>query len=185
MVWPVFGSESSYKKYFKSTHIQINANLKPCLNIHSCGGFFLCSQWTAVNHQQFQFIMKAMVGMYLINRVLWPPKDISGFTGGTNMSSATAAYLKQQWASYDLIIWWVTLHIHKENTDELSLESCLNEFVVGSEYRLSIFDTYFYWQPMYSSCDSHKNLIRHYPGLTVQIKYTLKIYKFKNGSRDR
>ena len=31
------------------------------------------------------------------------------------------------------------LHIHKESTDELSLESCLNEFVAGSEHRLSLF----------------------------------------------
>jgi len=31
------------------------------------------------------------------------------------------------------------LHIHKESTDELSLESCLIEFVVISEHRLSIF----------------------------------------------
>ena len=31
------------------------------------------------------------------------------------------------------------LHTHKERTDELSLESCLNEFVAGSEHRLSLF----------------------------------------------
>ena len=31
------------------------------------------------------------------------------------------------------------LHIHKERTDELSLEGCLNEFVAGSEHRLSLF----------------------------------------------
>ena len=31
------------------------------------------------------------------------------------------------------------LHIHKERTDKLSLESCLNEFVAGSEHRLSLF----------------------------------------------
>ena len=31
------------------------------------------------------------------------------------------------------------LHIHKESTDKLSLESCLNEFVAGSEHRLGLF----------------------------------------------
>ena len=31
------------------------------------------------------------------------------------------------------------LHIHKERTNELSLENCLNEFVAGSEHSLSLF----------------------------------------------
>ena len=31
------------------------------------------------------------------------------------------------------------LHIHKERTDNLELTTCLNEFVFGSEHRVSIF----------------------------------------------
>ena len=39
------------------------------------------------------------------------------------------------------------LPIHKERTDELSLQSCLNTFVAGSEHRLSLFEhfEYFLW----------------------------------------
>jgi len=33
----------------------------------------------------------------------------------------------------------MVLHVHKETTDELSLEGCLNKFVAVSEHRLSLF----------------------------------------------
>ena len=34
------------------------------------------------------------------------------------------------------------LHAHKERTDSLQIPLCLNEFVAGSEHRLSIFGTF-------------------------------------------
>jgi len=34
------------------------------------------------------------------------------------------------------------LHVHKESTDELSLEGCLNEFIAGSEHKLSLFEQF-------------------------------------------
>ena len=33
----------------------------------------------------------------------------------------------------------MTLHIHKNYTDALSLEFCINDFVTGSEHRLTLF----------------------------------------------
>lgn len=36
----------------------------------------------------------------------------------------------------------MTLHIHKEKTDNLSLRCCLNDFVTGNEHRLTLFGTF-------------------------------------------
>ena len=36
----------------------------------------------------------------------------------------------------------MTLHIHKEKTDNLLLETCLNDFVAGNEHRLTLFGTF-------------------------------------------
>ncbi len=33
----------------------------------------------------------------------------------------------------------MTLHIHRKETDQLSLESCLNNFISGNEHREKIF----------------------------------------------
>ena len=33
----------------------------------------------------------------------------------------------------------LVLHVHKDHCDSLVLEDCLNEFVCGSEHRLSLF----------------------------------------------
>jgi len=37
------------------------------------------------------------------------------------------------------------LHIHKEETDKLWLEQCLNTFAVDNEHRLAVFGRYTLW----------------------------------------
>lgn len=36
----------------------------------------------------------------------------------------------------------MTLHIQKNHTDALSLESCINHFVTGTEHRLTLFGSF-------------------------------------------
>jgi len=36
----------------------------------------------------------------------------------------------------------MTLHIHKDKTDNLPLDTCLNDFVAGNEHRLTLFGTF-------------------------------------------
>ena len=36
----------------------------------------------------------------------------------------------------------MTLHIHKDKTDNLPLDTCVNDFVAGNEHRLTLFGTF-------------------------------------------